>query len=197
MSEKCWEVRKERGNIELEENLYSLEELMKNDEEHEAADKSLMGRCITGLTIYAVQFQQQHGNYASSDKVKEIRNLISEISGYWVLDDFFQTSATKQYLDLFDRHMVDTSGNLYLQQPLVGDSTLYGLYRYAMEMVICQGNDSRNEIVRNKKLIQEITAYWHCWSPTIDRMCNQIDTALCRMDNNTLESRLTNNEMKM
>lgn len=53
-----------------------------------------------------------------------------------------------------------------------------GLYRYAMEMVLCQGTDSENEIRRNRDLIQEIAAFWHCDALAVIQMRNQIDKSL-------------------
>lgn len=137
----------------------------------------LMDACIEGITQYASQLKSRTDGII---KIKELRNLIDEIIGYWGLDAMNDTIAHHKYLIPFDT-IVEKGGN---KKIIIKDDlkiiTLLGLYYHGMKIASYQSEDDKELIRYVRDLIVEISAYWEYNSELIDEFSRGLTQVLMK-----------------
>lgn len=143
------------------------------------SDKSLIDKCIIGLTQYATALK--HDNLPDAEnKIASLRELIGELSGYWVLDKGLDCEMSKRYLEPFDDNVrrAEWQDNTRISNIA---SVVNGLYRYALEMIACQGTELEDEILACSHLIREIAEYGDFDSDIFDEICRDINNQVSQM----------------
>ena len=159
--------------------VYTLDEIIKLMEPQARKDKALAVRCIDGLTEYAAELRQKAGP-DGRERTGPLRTLVSTLAGYWGLDDEPGSLGVKGHTEAFDRRMAeaDMADGPWSPSPEQKGDTVYGLYRYAMDLIPNLGADAREDIRECGKLIREIEQFWDFGSPVLDELCDDIDSAL-------------------
>jgi hypothetical protein len=149
---------------------YTLPELLEAMEPQSRSDKALIRECIDGLRLYAAQHAQRD---PTSPKIAETRTLIETLTGYWGLDDSGPDSV---YLKQFDDHIeAAVSGRDVSITNEHAAITVYGLYRYGMEMTVAQGVEAKDDILSMGALMREVAAAWDFESDTLDSLIASLE----------------------
>lgn len=139
------------------------------------ADKALAMKCIEGLAQYAVELQQN-----VQDRIAALRKLVGYLAGYWCLKDEPGGLDEIGYRKVFDRRMAEagTTDRLLPSTSEQKRDTVYGLYRYAMDLIPNLGVGAQEDVLGSRDLIREIEQYWNFSSPELDHICANIETAM-------------------
>ena len=182
--------------VETAKKSYTLEELIKIMEPQAQRDKALISACIGGLGLYASQQAQFN---PQSSKTDELRGLVVTLVSYWGLDEGENAKTAEDFLYAFDDRIAAAKSGERVTMDVSGyqDSTIYGLYRYGMEMVVAQGDSAMGDILSVGNLIQEIGTTWDYEPYTaIDDLTARLTTEVRGLlDNITLPGQPMSDEM--
>ena len=159
--------------------VYTVDELIKQMEPQARKDKALAVRCIDGLTQYAAELRQKVYPQGEN-KIRALRELVGQLSPYWGLQDEPGGMDGTGYQAAFDLRVAEaaaTASPLEVTSAQKSD-TVYGLYRYAMDLIPNLGVDAQADIFGARDLIREIEKFWDFGSPMLDDLCADIDHAM-------------------
>lgn len=159
--------------------LYTLDELLQAMEPQAQKDKALAARCIDGLTQYAAELRQRGGPEGQA-KLPALRELVGQLPTYWGLKDEpdgLDESVCHAAFDLRIAEAAATATPLEATGAQRSD-TVYGLYRYAMDLILNLGVDAQADIEGCRDLIRELETWWDFGSPVLDGLCAEIDQAM-------------------
>ena len=80
---------------------YTLKEMIDLMEPQAVRDKSLIVRCIGGLTQYAAELRQR-AIPNEQTRIPILRELVSEMAAYWNLEEFSDGGTPEAYQKDFD-----------------------------------------------------------------------------------------------
>lgn len=175
---RIWSARKPpKGVVKL--RYYTLTELLEVMEPQNKKDKALAVRCIEGLTEYAAELRQKAGP-GCQERISALRELVGCLAGYWVLMEEPGGMYDVEYQEVFDRRMAEAEVSDHTWSPSSNQKcdTVYGLYRYALDLIPNFGRESEKEVLELRDLIREIEQFWDFGSPALDKMCVQIEMAM-------------------
>jgi hypothetical protein len=159
---------------------YTLPELLEAMEPQSKSDKALIADCIAGLGLYAAGHA---GLNPDSSKIAEMRSLVETLVCYWGLDDvnddpmLSQDILNRAFLQPFDDRIEDAvhgaeTAAITTEHAAI---TVYGLYRYGMEMTVAQGVEAKDDILSMGALMKEIAAAWDYESDTLDGLVASLE----------------------
>lgn len=167
-----------KGDVNILHNAKNeLDELDRLMHPHAIKDKVLAKSCIDGLTQFAAELRQKSGP-TGQELTPILREVIQRMDCYWGLDDKCDSHVDVQ--EYFDHYMNEADA---ARRPLTHsleqeDGAIYGLYRYAMDMISSHGIEAETHINICKTLIQTIASFWKLNDRIPDQMCVNIDTTL-------------------
>lgn len=158
---------------------YTLNELAESMEPQARKDKAMAVRCIDGLTEYAAELRQRAGA-AALDRISSLRELVGYLAAYWGLRDEPGGMDDVGYQEFFDHRLAEagTAERPWSPTPEQKSDTVYGLYRFAMDLIPNLGVEAEKDILGSRDLIREIEQSWDFGSPLLDRLCAHIETAM-------------------
>ena len=158
---------------------YTIDELAESMEAQVRKDKALAVKCMEGLAQYAAELRQKAGS-GGREQTPALRELVGRLACYWVLEDDPDCMNEAGYLEAFDSRMAEAdAGRLpWSFTPSQKSDTLYGLYRYAMDLIPNLGTDAEKDILGSRDLIREIEQFWDLGSPVLDGLCAEIEAAM-------------------
>ena len=143
------------------------------------ADKALAVRCIGGLTQYAAELGQK-ADPGGQERIHALRELVGYLASYWCLEDEPGGMDEAGYREAFDRRVAEAGAAEHPRRPTPEQKsdTVFGLYRYAMDLIPNLGVDAQKDVLGSRDLIREIEQFWDFGSPTLDQMCADIEAAM-------------------
>ena len=159
--------------------MYTLDELLQLMEPQARKDKAMTVRCIDGLTQYAAELRQRGGSEGQA-KIPALRELVGQLTTYWGLQEEPGGMDKAGHQAAFDRRVEEaaiTATPLEATGAQKSDA-VYGLYRYAMDLIPNLGVDAQADVEGCRDLIRELEAWWDFGSPALDRLCDEIDQTM-------------------
>jgi len=151
----------------------TLNELIEKMEPQNIRDKSLIRKCIDGLTVYASQQAQAD---AMSSKIPEMRTLIENLAAYWGLDDGSIENSKRDFLEPFEKSIKAAMQGAELDNGYQHSAAvIYGLYRYGEDMVCSQGDIAKDYILSASELMKEISSAWDFESHVLDDLTARLE----------------------
>ena len=168
--------------------MYTLEEIAQLMEHQARKDKDLAVRCIDGLTQYAAELRQRGGR-EGRDKIPALRELVGQLPTYWVLREEPGGMDEAGHQAAFDRRVEEAA---ITATPLEAtgaqkSDTVYGLYRYAMDLIPNLGVEAQADVEGCRDLIRELEAWWDFGSPVLDGLYAEIGQAMAAQAARELE----------
>ena len=159
--------------------MYTLGEFAQRIEIQARKDKALAVRCIDGLTQYAAELRQRGGSEGQAT-IPALRELVGQLPTYWVLQEEPGGMDEAGHQAAFDRRVEEAA---ITDTPLEAtgaqkSDAVYGLYRYAMDLIPNLGVDAQADVEGCRDLIRELEAWWDFGSPALDGLCAGIDEAM-------------------
>ena len=158
---------------------YTLKEMIDLMEPQAVRDKSLIVRCIGGLTQYAAELRQR-AIPNEQTRIPILRELVSEMAAYWNLEEFSDGGTPEAYQKDFDSRVAgaERAGEPLATTHEQKTDAIFGLYRYAMDMIPSLGADGVQAVTVCKDLIHTLAREWAFDLPRLNTMCGNIETSL-------------------
>lgn len=158
---------------------YTLDELAESMEAQARKDKALAVKCMEGLAQYAAELRRK-AEPSGRERTPALRELVGRLACYWALEDVPGCMDEAGYLEAFDSRMAaaDAGRPPWSFTPAQKSDTVYGLYRYAMDLIPNLGVDAQGDILGARDLMREIERFWDLGSPVLDALCAEIETAM-------------------
>ena len=131
---------------------------MGNTELKDRESKAIIRGCIDGLAVYAALVSiDRHSRHEAN----EIRGFIENLAQYWGLDAGENAKSVDIILRAFDDKV-----DIVMSKKLDADTytacadSLTGLSHHGMELIVCQGSDVMDEIIKVCDLLYEVSDYF-------------------------------------
>lgn len=176
---------------------HTIEELAESMEAQARKDKALAVKCMEGLAQYASELRRK-AEPGGRDRTPVLRELVGQLACYWVLEDDPDYMDEVGYLEAFDSRMAEADAGRppWPFTPSQKNDTLYGLYRYAMDLIPNLGVDAQEDVLGARDLIREIEQFWDLGSPALDALCAEIEMAMQAQATREAEFEMTTSHSK-
>lgn len=138
-------------------------------------DKALIKNCIRGLTSYAAEYAaaKKCPDPLKDAQLTKICDLIEALQVYWGLSNRQDSRAKAEHniCQAQKKTVHPASTRLKI-------AAMHGLYRYAAEMVIAQGQDAIEDIKDVQDTMHILADHWQLDMNWVDGLCSQINLSL-------------------